>query len=78
MESDRLLHNDGEDEVIFINQELIKLNFLMIGESQLETFSKHETKMMIVRIMSDKGGSTQLQLKRSQSAYLSPVMFNNI
>ena len=43
MESDRLLHNDGEDEVIVINQELIKLNLMMIGESQLEMFSKHET-----------------------------------
>ena len=47
MESDRLLHNDGEDEVIFINQELIKLNFMMRGESQLEVFSKHETKMLV-------------------------------
>ena len=28
MESDRLLHNDGEDEVIAINQQLIKLNLL--------------------------------------------------
>ena len=42
MESDRLLHNDGEDEVIVINQELIKLNVLIIGESQLEFFSKQE------------------------------------
>ena len=32
MESDRLLHNDGEDEVIVINQELIKLNVLILGE----------------------------------------------
>ena len=47
MESDRLLHNDGEDEVIVINQELIKLNLMMIGESQLEMFSKHETKMLV-------------------------------
>ena len=46
MESDRLLHNDGEDEVIVINQELIKLNLMMIGESQLEMFSKHETVML--------------------------------
>ena len=47
MESDRLLHNDGEDEVIVINQELIKLNLMMIGESQLEMFSKHEAKMLV-------------------------------
>ena len=47
MESDRLLHNDGEDEVIVINQELIKLNVLIIGESQLEMFSKHETRMLV-------------------------------
>ena len=38
MESDRLLHNDREDEVIVINQELIKLNVLIFGESQLEIF----------------------------------------
>ena len=42
MESDRLLHNDREDEVIVIKQEPIKLNVLILGESQLEMFSKQK------------------------------------